>query len=170
MLNLVFIATLATIQLSPVKTVDQDYTTDTVSIVSTTKALYDVISGPKDQERDWKRFKNLFTPDAKMVPMFKEGDSYRSRPLTPDEYVTLAGPFLMKDGFFEKEISSKKEEYGPIAHVFSTYESRIKSKEEKPFERGINSIQLINDGKRWWVQSITWVGESTAGPLPKKYR
>jgi hypothetical protein len=26
----------------------------------------------------------------------------------------------------------------------------------EPFMRGINSIQLFNDGKRWWIVNIYW--------------
>jgi hypothetical protein len=39
----------------------------------------------------------------------------------------------------------------------------------KPFQRGINSIQLMNDGQRWWVVTIFWQGEDAKTPLPEKY-
>jgi hypothetical protein len=39
----------------------------------------------------------------------------------------------------------------------------------KPFQRGINSIQLMNDGKRWWVVTIFWQGEDEKSPLPQRY-
>jgi hypothetical protein len=48
--------------------------------------------------------------------------------------------------------------------VFSTYESRH-AKGEKPFARGINSIQVFNDGQRWWVLNILWESESEQNPL-----
>ena len=58
---------------------------------------------------------------------------------------------------------------GNIAQVFSTYESFKSEADENPFMRGINSIQLINDGKRWWVVNIYWAQESEANPIPEKY-
>ncbi|MBS1714354.1 MAG: hypothetical protein JST30_08455 [Armatimonadetes bacterium] len=146
-----------------------DYSADTKTVESTVLALYDVISGPAEKKRDWARFRNLFAPGARMVPNFKRGDKFATMVLTTEDYVTKAGPALEKDGFFEKEVSRKVEEYGPIAHVFTTYESRLKSPEEKPFDRGINSVQLSFDGERWWIQSIVWAGESAAGPIPSKY-
>lgn len=146
---------------------DKDYSKDTKSVDSIVLALYDVISGGKDQARDWARFRNLFAPGARMIPTFKQGEKFATVVLSAEDYVTKAGPALLKDGFFEKEIGRRTEVYGTIANVFSAYESRLKSKEEKPFERGINTIQLTFDGDRWWVQSIAWAGESTAGPLPK---
>lgn len=145
---------------------EKNYDADTKTVDSTVKALYDVISGGKDQPRDWDRFRNLFAPGARMTPTFKRESKFGAMPLSAEDYVTKAGPALLKDGFFEREIGRKSDVYGPIAHVFSVYESRLKSPEEKPFEKGVNSIQLTFDGDRWWVQSITWAGESTAGPVP----
>ena len=56
-----------------------------------------------------------------------------------------------------------------IAHVWSTYESRYAKDEAKPFQRGINSIDLIFDGKRWSILTIYWEAEDAAHPLPAEY-
>lgn len=72
-------------------------------------------------------------------------------------------------GFFENEIARKTDAFGNIAHVFSTYDSRHKAEDAKPFARGINSIQLLNDGKRWWIVTVFWQGEDEKNPLPEKY-
>ena len=61
------------------------------------------------------------------------------------------------------------EQFGQIAHAFSTYESRHAPDDAKPSQRGINSIQLMNDGKRWWIVTIFWQGEDEKTPLPEKY-
>lgn len=133
-------------------------------------AVYDVISGPVGQRRNWDRMRTLFVPDARMIPTGKRptGESTR-RVLTVEDYIINSGPFLEKDGFFEKEIGSKTEQFGNIVHVFSTYESRRALSDEKPFMRGINSFQLWYDGKRWWVITILWQGESKDVPIPEKY-
>jgi hypothetical protein len=78
-------------------------------------------------------------------------------------------PLFEKSGFYEKEIARRVEHFGSIAHVWSTYESRHDPSDAEPFMRGINSIQLFHDGKRWWVLSIYWQHESTKQPLPTKY-
>ncbi|MBO6793924.1 MAG: hypothetical protein JJ895_08440 [Balneolaceae bacterium] len=69
---------------------------------------------------------------------------------SPDEYIERAGAGLERDGFFESEIGQQVEQFGNIAHVFSTYDSR-RTAEGEVFMRGINSIQLFNDGNRWWI-------------------
>jgi hypothetical protein len=76
---------------------------------------------------------------------------------------------LEKNGFFETEIARQVEQYGGVVHAFSTYESRHKAEDPAPFVRGINSIQLFNDGQRWWVVTILWEGERPDNPIPQKY-
>jgi len=66
-------------------------------------------------------------------------------------------------------VARHTEIYGNIAHVFSTYEAFKTRDDKKPFMRGINSFQLLNDGKRWWVVNIFWQAETPDNPIPKKY-
>lgn len=71
--------------------------------------------------------------------------------------------------FNEKEISRMTEVFGRIAHAFSTYESRFSESDLKPFGRGLNSIQLLNDKGRWWVFTVFWADERAEGPIPAEY-
>lgn len=142
---------------------------DVNSIDSIVAAVYDVISGPAGKKRDWDRMRSLFVPGARLIPTGpRQAGGYASRNLTVEDYITRGGPSLERDGFFETEIARKTETFGNIAHAFSSYESRHKA-DEKPFARGINSFQLMNDGKRWWVVTIFWQGEDEKNPLPEKY-
>ena len=144
---------------------------DVASIDAITKAVYDVISGEAGAKRDWDRFRSLFHPSARLIPTGKNPNTglVVARALAPDDYVQRNEPFFAKEGFFEREVARQTEIYGNIAHVFSTYEAFKTAKDEKPFMRGINSIQLLNDGKRWWVISIYWQAETPENPLPEKY-
>ena len=146
------------------------YTDDVKSLDNILAALYEVISGEKGVKRDWARFKNLFIKDAQLMPSSKnKAGKVGYRVLTPQGYVDNAGKFLEENGFFEVEISRKTEKYGSLVHAFSTYESYHSKADDTPFARGINSIQLMNDGERWWVVSIYWLGETEALPLPSNY-
>ncbi len=133
-------------------------------------AVYDVISGPAGQKRNWDRMRTLFVPDARMIPIGKRptGESTR-RVLSVEDYIASSGPLLEKDGFFEAEIGRRTEQFGNMVHVFSTYESKRAVTDEKPFTRGINSFQLWYDGKRWWVITILWQSETKDTPIPEKY-
>jgi hypothetical protein len=143
---------------------------DVGSVDAVIAALYDVISGPAGQARDWGRFRSLFAPGARLMPTGVDQSGVgRMRVWTPDEYVQTAGTNLERDGFFEREIGRATERYGKVVHVFSAYDSKRTLADEKPFSRGINSIQLWNDGQRWWIVSVFWESESTANPIPAKY-
>jgi hypothetical protein len=142
---------------------------DVASVDSIIAAVYDVISGPAGKQRDWDRMKSLFVPGARLIPTGpKQSGGYGSRVLTVDEYIQRASGFMAKEAFYEREAARKTEEFGQIVHVFSTYESRH-APGDAPFQRGINSIQLMNDGTRWWVVTIFWQGEDEKHPLPEKY-
>jgi len=144
---------------------------DLNSIDAVLAATYDVISGPAGKKRDWDRFRSLFYPGARLIPTGKPPNEseIKARVLSPEDYVERSAPRLEKEGFFERGVSNKIEHYGNIAHVFSTYESRHKAEDGQPFQRGINSFQLVNDGKRWWVMTILWQGETPDNKIPDEY-
>lgn len=143
---------------------------DVATMDSIISAVYDVISGPAKTPRNWDRFRSLFVPGARMIPTGRRPTGeVLARVLTPDDYIQRSAPLLEQNGFFEREISKRVERYANIAHIFSTYESRHAKDEEKPFARGINSFQLMNDGKRWWIVTIFWQGEDDKNPLPAEY-
>lgn len=132
-------------------------------------ALYDVISGPAGQKRNWDRFRSLFAPGARLMPTAGPANARVVRVMTPDEYATASAAGLERMGFFEHETSRTGETFGSLVHAFSTYESRRTAADEKPFARGINSIQLFNDGTRWWVVTVYWLAERPDSPIPPKF-
>jgi hypothetical protein len=143
---------------------------DVKSVDAILASLYDVISGPAGKHRDWNRFRSLFVPDARLIPIRhdKTGDGTDIAVYTPQQYQERAASILEQQGFFEKSIHNTTESFGDLVHVFSTYESRHTA-DGKPFQRGINSIQLLKDGNRYWVVTIMWDGETPANPIPAKY-
>jgi hypothetical protein len=137
------------------------------NIIST---LYTTVSGNKTQERNWELFRYLCHKDAKLIyfSKTKSGEDI-IRYMTQDEYISSASEHFSNSDFFEREIHRTVNTFGPITQVFSTYESLKSEKADTPFTRGINSIQLLNDGKRWWLINIYWTGESETNPIPKQY-
>jgi hypothetical protein len=140
---------------------------DVKSMDAIMQAVYDVISGPPG-ERDWNRFRSLFVPDARLIAVSHKSTPATLEDMTAEKYVEFAGSYFRQHGFFEREVSRKVEAFGSMAHVFSTYESR-QTADGKPFVRGINSFQLLNDGTRWWVVTIFWDEERRDAPIPARY-
>jgi hypothetical protein len=146
---------------------------DVGSIDAIIRAAYDVISGPAGKKRDWNRERSLFYPGARLIPTAsvagRNDVDLEPQMLDVEGYIARAEPLFEKAGFYETEIARRVEQFGQIAHVWSTYESRHNLDDPKPFMRGINSIELFNDGKRWWILSIYWQHENAAHPIPRKY-
>ncbi len=143
---------------------------DVASIDSIVAVLYASISGGAGVKRDWPRFLSLFAPGARLIPTGRRPDgSQVMRSISPEEYASTIGPQLENGGFFEREIGRTTEQFGAIAHVFSAYDSKRLATDAQPFARGINSIQLFNDGKRWYVVTIFWDPERADNQIPPRY-
>jgi hypothetical protein len=142
---------------------------DVASIDAIITAAYDSISGPAGEKRDWERERSLYYPGARLIPTAKPGANSELAPqmLDIDGFIARVEPYFAEHGFFEKEIARRIEQFGHIAHAWSTYESRHSADDAHPFMRGINSIQLFYDGNRWWIVTIYWQQESTEHPLPE---
>ena len=143
---------------------------DVASPEAIVAALYQVISGDAGVARDWDRFRSLFHPTGRLMPsgLNREGVGV-VRSISPDEYITLAEPVLVGEGFHERHIALRSERLGRLLHLRSTYESLHSLSDARPFARGINSIQLFHDGTRWWILSVYWQGETPTEPIPAEY-
>ncbi len=145
---------------------------DVESVDAIIHALYDVISGPAGEARDWDRFRSLFAAGARLIPsgLSQRGEAGFTM-ITPDEYVERVGPNLTNIGFNEDEIGRTTETFGTVTHVFTAYQSFREDRDDPgtPFSRGINSVQLFNDGLRFWILNIFWDSERPGNPIPEKY-
>jgi hypothetical protein len=143
---------------------------DTQDIDSIIQALYETICGPTGQERQWDRLRNLFFPGAHMIRTVVDNQgSPQAAVMDIETYITATVPYFQNQGFFEWEVARRTDRFGNIAQLFSTYEARYDPHDPAPFKRGINSIQLFHDGKRWWIMNMLWDNEREDNPLLEKY-
>lgn len=131
-------------------------------------ALYDVISGPAGP-RDWGRFRSLFVPGGRLIPIRKDSTGVHTVVMSPDEFAQHGAQAFAKMSFYERQIGKTVDTFGGVTQVFSAYASFHEANDPKPFARGINSIQLFNDGTRWWVVTIYWQAEHDGLKIPAKY-
>lgn len=142
---------------------------DVSSVDALIQAMYALISGPPG-ERDWDRLRHLYLPGARMIPTGKRPNGEDGlRVMDPEQYIASVRPYFLEHGFFETEIARIEQRFGHLVHAFSTYESRHRADDARPFLRGINSIQLLQRDGRWWVVSVFWDNESAANPIPASY-
>ncbi len=143
---------------------------DTQSIEGIVHALYEIISGPAGAARDWNRFRSLLFPGARLVRTVIAPDGKpRAMAMDGQAYEADTSDYFRRESFYEAEIASRIERFGNIVHVFSVYEARHAPTDAEPFKRGINSVQLFNDGGRWWVVSVLWDNEREDNPIPEEY-
>jgi hypothetical protein len=142
---------------------------DVSSIDAIIRAVYEAVSFTAGDGPDGPRLASLCGPHARLSKVHPEGIDDMSVP----EFVTRVQRRIAETGlrtFHERELFRRTEVFSGIAHVFTTYEGR--STDEAGLElvyRGINSIQLRHDGRRWWILTILWTDEREGSPIPSAY-
>ncbi len=139
---------------------------DVESIDAIIGAWYASVSGPAGAPRQWERFRSLFAPEARLIAARPDGPVA----LTPQQFCDLNRAYFEKGGYFETPVHQHVDAYGTIAQVFSTFESRRRVDDPQPYARGINSIQLLQSGGRWWITSAVWEHERPdVQPIPPQF-
>ena len=129
---------------------------DVATLDAILHALYETVSGAVGQPRDWDRFRSLFLPGAHLMPIVSiSGEKAGVRLLSTEDFIRRVEPIFASEDFWERETSRQTETAGRFAHVLSFYES-LRSPGGQPFEQSVNSIQLFNDGLRWWIVNLMW--------------
>ena len=141
---------------------------DVSSVTAIIKASYDAISVPPGQTLNLDRFRSLFLPNAQLVSVSVKNGEPQAHIMTLNEFSEMVTGAIGKSGHVEHEFTERVQEYANIANVWSAYESRS-TPQDPHVIRGINSIQLFNDGKRWWISGAQWQHERADMPIPAKY-
>lgn len=140
---------------------------DSRSPESLALALYEIVSGPAGARKDWARMARLFAPGALVTPTL-HGGGFLAAPQRPEQFAELNERIYGQKAFYEREITRRVERYGHIAHVWSSFEARDRP-DLAPRARGVNSFQVMDDGRRWCILSATWDIETPEHPLPPEF-
>lgn len=133
------------------------------TIEGTVGETYKIITGERGSTRNWEAFRQLFTPDAQMsVLVHDTAGRGQVRTFTLEAFVRNGMKYYESDGFIERPIKTIIHEYNGIANVFQSYYAKEAEREEE----GVNSLQLIFDGERWWITSVLWTSNANGVELP----
>ena len=133
---------------------------DLAGIDAAIRGVYDVISGPPGQKRDFDKMRAMFAPGATMKVIGPKG----LRGGTVEDYISRNAEILEKDGFTERELGRRVEVWGDLATAWSAYDGRTAN--GSFHERGINSFQLVKIDGQWRVASVLWQEQTPEKPLP----
>lgn len=132
--------------------------------------LYESLSGPAHHARNWEHVHSFFLPGATLHSELVLPDgTHQSGTWTVDEFCEAAAEEYAKSGFWEQEVWSRMEEFGCIAHIWSTYESRIGDPHSAPAGRGINSFQLLHRDGEWRISALVFQIERGTEGIPARY-
>jgi len=134
---------------------------DMAGIDAAIRGVYDVISGPVGQKRDFDRMRSLFAPGATLKATGPKGVHGGSL----EDYISRDKDILEQKGFTERELGRRTEVWGGLATAWSAYDGR--TADGSFHERGINSFQLVKIDGKWLVASILWQEETPGNPLPR---
>ena len=133
---------------------------DLAGINQAIQGVYDVISGPPGQKRDFDRMRSMFAPGATLKAIGPKG----LRGGSLEDYISRNKDVLEQKGFTERELGRRLEVWGGLATAWSAYDGR--TADGSFHERGINSFQLVKIDGKWLVASILGQEATPNNPLP----
>lgn len=149
---------------------------DVASPEAVVAAAYEAINHEPGEPRDWDRFRSLHHPEARLAPQAEQRGGSNDV-LTVEQFIDWIDGWQAQNaplgseadqGFYEEGVHSVVQRYGDIATVMSTYSKRFATSDEI-LGHGINAFTLFWDGSRWWILSIAWDEDNSAGPIPPEY-
>ncbi|WP_312557931.1 hypothetical protein [Empedobacter brevis] len=163
---LFYVTTLVFMTTMNLKAQNTSFENDAKTIEALMKASYEVVSGEKGAKRQWERDHYLHHPKA--VYSYFDRKKQKQVTMTLQEFHKETDEMVFNTAFYENEINREVRVFGNVAHVWSTYETRLE-KGGKVERRGINSIQLIFENNRWYIISWTFSGETDQNIIPKTF-
>ncbi len=152
----------------------QDLPAGAETIEDVMTELYASVTREPGKPFAWERLRAVMLPTGIMIPQARQRGG-KLETMNVEQFINWIDtgwkPIIGTDkdrGFFEKQLHLSVQQYGNVANAFTTYE-------KGPYEprgvqgRGINAVQMVRHGGRWYIASITWDEENTAGPLPSEY-
>ena len=148
---------------------------DAASVESIVAAFHATMSHAPAAPPDFDRMRQIFLYVGMLIPPKSSGGSdfaIGDVDQFEERYGKAAAAQKEKGearGLVEHEIARRTDCFGNVCQVFSTYESRYTANDARPFERGIVSLQLVRDGRRWWIASAAWDLERPDNPISTQY-
>lgn len=140
---------------------------DVLTIDGIIKAFYEVVSGEAREKRQWERDLSIHNPNAIYSYLDNVNGELKQVTMSLKDFHKETDLMVMETAFYESEINREVRIFGNIAHVWSTYETKL-IKNGPVARRGINSIQLFLENGKWSIVSLIFERER-AEKIPKTF-
>lgn len=134
------------------------------------EALWRLYSARAGQ-RNWPRLRALFHPCAGYsVIVYPDAQSATSFAFLHgfEDYRNWCYEFVTNNDLFEYGIVKQVVRHGNLAHVWASV-AISGEPNGRPWTRAMQSIRMIFDGKRWWIQTIAVDHETGDNPIPAEF-
>ena len=137
----------------------------TASIEGIVNEVLDMITGDTTVVRDWEAFRLLFLPTAQFTIRYHNDRIPKQvEVINLEEFIRLGGAQYQANGFEERQLDIRYDEYNDIAQVFQTYYAKDHRRNHE--ERGVNVYQLVYSKDRWWIANIMWTSDANGVEIP----
>ena len=145
---------------------------DVSTVDGVVAALYQAVSFAPGSEPDWATLRTLLLPNAVIAQPVRASDEVEL--LSVDAFIGRfkedLATFKMRDtGFWETVARVETTTFGRIAQSFVVFEPRTDPSSAEPAGRGVDSIELIRTGGRWWIAAITTEHERPGRAIPTTF-
>ncbi len=146
---------------------DEPDLTTTAGVVET---LYRSVSFGPGEEPDWDLLASLFFDNSVLAQPARGSQDVELWSLDQfiqsfkDDLVTYE---MRKTGFWERVTGSSCSSFGRVANCDVVFEMRTDKDSPQPLGRGVDAIQMVKTGGRWWIVSVATEHERPDRPIPK---
>lgn len=141
------------------------------AVEETLERLYDAFCFDAGGPADWETIRELAAPGAAWFAPVAAGASPRgvdTEAFLADFRAYVERSPLAETGFHERVRRARIDVFGTVAHAYVAFDAFVPGAE--PERRGLDSVQLLLAPDGWRVASFTTQWETSALPLPERFR
>jgi hypothetical protein len=138
---------------------------------ATLEELYAAFCFDAGEEPDWEAQRRIYLEGATFVPPVRPGSARAGDDVEgflADFRAFAASEPYRSTGFHERIVAARIDVFGGVAHAFVTFEGFLPG-EDAAETRGLDSIQLVHDGRRWRLASFATQYEGDGLELPPRF-
>jgi len=130
---------------------------DKTNIKATIEKFYEIISGTREEPRDWSAFRQLFVMNAQFWLLGSSRETIETvLPMDLDTYINRLSTALARDDFYEHTTIHEISTSHHIAAATTSYCARRTPDSGLPFRQGTCYLHLVKVTAGWRICSMVY--------------